>query len=142
MENTNKLPAWYWVVSIVAFIWNIIGVLAYIAQAYMTEEALAAMPEGDQNFYNNMPAWVTGVFAIAVFGGTLACIGLILKKKWAYLLFLVSLIAVLAQAIYNFFLQDYVSLSGPRIMMPLLIIIVALFLVWFSKKAIAKDWIS
>ncbi len=142
MENTHKPPTWYWIISIIALIWNILGVLTYLGQAYTTDEALAALPEADQNFYNHMPAWVTAAFAIAVFGGALGCIGLLLKKKWAYFLLIISLVGVLAQATYNFFLQDYITLSGLRILMPILIIVVALFLVWFSKTSITKGWIS
>ncbi len=141
METTNKPPIWFWVISIIALLWNIMGVAAYLGQAYMTDEALAALPEADQNFYNNMPAWVTAAFAIAVFGGTLGCIGLVLKKKWATMILLVSLIAVLAQATYNFFLQDFVELSGGRIIMPIVVILIAVFLVWFSKNATSKGWI-
>ncbi len=142
METTNKPPKWFWAISIIGLIWNIMGVAAYLGQAYMTDEALAALPEGDQNFYNNMPAWVTAVFAIAVFSGALGCIALLLRKKWASLVLLISLIAVIAQAIYNFFIQDFIELSGERIVMPIIIILTALFLVWFSRNAISKNWIS
>ncbi len=142
METTNKVPKWFWVVSIIALIWNLMGVMAYLGQAYMTEEALAALPEADQNFYNNIPAWVTAAFAISVFAGVIGCIGLLLRKKWSYLLLLISLITVLAQTIYNFFVQDYVELSGQRMIMPIVVIIIAIFLVWFSKDAKTKGWIS
>ncbi len=142
METTNKPPLWFWVISIIALLWNIMGVMAYLGQAYMTEEALVALPEAEQNFYNNIPAWVTAAFAIAVFAGTLGCIGLVLKKKWASILFLLSLIAVLAQATYNFFLQDFIVLSGERLIMPVVVIVVAIFLVWFSRNSASKGWIS
>ena len=142
METTNKPPVWFWIISILALLWNIMGVMAYISQAYMTKEALAALSEAEQNFYANIPAWVTAAFAIAVFAGAFGCLVLLLRKKWATHLLLLSLIAVLTQAVYNFFLQDFIALSGERIIMPIIVIIVAVFLVWFSKNSQSKGWIS
>ncbi|MDY8135840.1 hypothetical protein [Aquimarina sp. 2201CG5-10] len=142
METTNKTPVWYWIISIIGLIWNIMGVMAYLGQAYITEEALAALPEADQNFYNNAPAWVTAVFAIAVFSGVLGCLGLLLRKKWAIPLFLISLITVIAQQVYNFFIQDFVELTGERLYMPIIIFVFAIFLLWFSRNAKSKGWIS
>ncbi|MDH7445568.1 hypothetical protein [Aquimarina sp. 2201CG14-23] len=142
MNTTNKAPIWFWVIGIIALIWNIVGVLAYIGQAYMTEEVLNAMPEADQNFYNNLPAWVTAVFAIAVFSGVLGCIALLIKKKFALPLFIISLLTVLAQQVYNFFIQDFINLTGERLYMPIVIVVMAIFLVWFSKFSKSKSWIS
>ncbi|WP_074406287.1 MULTISPECIES: hypothetical protein [Aquimarina] len=142
METKTKTPVWFWIISVLALLWNIMGVMAYIGQAFMTDEVLATLPEGEQNFYNNTPAWVTAAFAIAVFAGTLGCLALLLRKKWASPLLLLSLIAVIAQATYNFFLQDYVALSGNRVIMPIIVIVVAIFLVWFSRNSIAKGLIS
>ncbi|GAA4271638.1 hypothetical protein U6A24_13715 [Aquimarina gracilis] len=142
METTNKIPKWFWVVSIIALIWNLMGVMAYLGQAYITDEALAALPEADQNFYNNIPAWVTAAFATSVFLGVLGCIGLLLKRKWAFILLLISLIAVVAQATYNFFIQDFIELSGDRVIMPIVVIIISIFLVWFSKYSKSNNWIS
>ncbi|WP_282079076.1 hypothetical protein [Aquimarina algiphila] len=142
MKTINKPPVWFWIIAVVALIWNIMGVMAYIGQAYMTQEALKALPEADQNFYNNTPAWVTAAFAIAVFAGALGCIALLIKKKWASTLLILSLIGVLAQTTYNFFLQDFIPLSGARIIMPIIVVVVALFLVWFSKNSTSKGWIS
>ncbi len=140
--STNKPTSVFWIISIVALIWNIMGVMAYLGQAYMTDEALALLPEAEQNFYSNMPAWVTGAFAIAVFAGLLGCIALLLRKKWATPLFLISLIGVLGQAVYNFFVQDYIALSGSRVAMPVMVIIISFFLLWYSKKATEKGWLS
>lgn len=107
----------------------------------MTEEVLAALPKADQVYYNNVPAWVTGAFAVAVFAGVFACVGLLMRKKWAIILFIVSLIAVIAQFIYNFFIQTFMEVSGIKMIWPLVIIVIAVFLVWFSKKSENEGWI-
>ena len=86
---------------------------------------------------SNFPAWITAAFAIAVFAGALGSLGLLLRKKWAYSLLLISLIAVIVQ-------MGYILSQGQadNIGMTISIILFSVFLVWFSKKSIAKGWIS
>ena len=137
-NSTTKPTTVFWIISIIALFWNIMGVIAYLGQAYMTDEAKALLPEGDQAYYANVPAWVTAAFAIAVFTGFLGSVALIIKKKWAKPLFLASLIAVIAQIVYNLIIQDFVALSGGRVILPLVTLAIAAFLVWFAKDNVAK----
>ena len=141
-DKTIKPTSAFWIISVVALIWNVMGVIAYLGQAYMTEEVLKALPEGEQAYHNNIPAWVTAVFAIAVFAGVFGSIGLLMRKKWATILFVVSLIAVIAQSIYNFFIQTYVDVTGVKMIWPIVILIIAILLVFLSRKAAKEGWIS
>ena len=140
--NSNKPTILFWIVSTIALLWNLLGVFQYLAQAYMTDEAKALLPEADQLYFENVPAWVTASFAIAVFSATLGCIALLIRKKWAIPLLILSLVTVIAQVTYNLFIQDFVQLEGIRMFMPLVILAIALFLVLFSKNAEKKGYIS
>ena len=142
MSNTSKPNTVFWVIGIVALLWNILGVGAYLAQAYMPEDALAILSQGEQDFYTNYPAWATASFAIGVFCGLLGCIALLMRKKIAILLFTLSLLGVLGQQVYNFFLQDYIDLSGTSTIGPIAIIIVAFFLMWYAQAQKANNVIS
>ena len=141
-EKINKPTSAFWIISAVALLWNIMGVVAYLGQAYMTEEVLKALPQAEQDYYNNVPAWVTGVFAIAVFAGIFGCVGLLMRKKWATILFIISLIAVIAQFIYNVIIQKFVVVSGEKMIWPFVVIIIAILLVFLSRKASKEGWIS
>ena len=141
-DKTIKPTSAFWIISVAGLIWNIMGVIAYLGQAYMTEEVLKALPDGEQAYHNNAPAWVTAVFAIAVFAGVFGCLGLLMRKKWAIMLFIVSLIAVIAQFIYNLFIQKFVELSGEKIIWPIVVLIIAILLVFLSRKAGKEGWIS
>lgn len=140
---TIKPPKWYWAVSIIAFIWNLMGVIAYLGQVYMTEEDLRALPEAERSLYMDVPAWVTGAFALAVFGGAFGCLGLILKKQWSKPLLILSLIAVIAQMSYNLFMSRASEVYGPGgMIMPIMVIILSALLVWFAYYATKNHWIS
>lgn len=133
--SQNKPTNSFWIIGIIALIWNLMGVFAYIQQAYMTAEDLLALPPDQQALYENVPAWVTAAFALAVFGGTLGCILLLLRKKIATFVFIISFISILAQMTYNLLMSKAIEVYGPGgMIMPIMVIVFGAFLVWYSKK--------
>ncbi|MGB5821387.1 MAG: hypothetical protein WBG90_18015 [Saonia sp.] len=142
-KQTVKPKMWFWILSVLALIWNLMGVMAYLAQAFITEEALDALPETERALYDAQPAWVTAAFAIAVFGGTLGCIALLLRKKWARPVLLISLIGILAQMSHAFFISNNFEVYGPGgLVMPILVIIIGVGLVLMARSAQTKGWIK
>lgn len=137
-----KTPTLFWVISILALLWNIMGVMAYLGQVYITDETLASLPEADQFYIKNVESWVTAAYAIAVFTGALGCIALLLRKKIAKKLFIISLIAFLAQSTYNFFIQEFMEVQPLQMAWSFIILSTCIFLVWYSTIAIKKAWVS
>ena len=136
--STTKPPVWFWIIAIIALVWNGMGVLAYLGRAFATDEMIAAMPEEAQaEFLMEFPAWYTAAFALAVFCGVLGALSLLIRKNWAYVLFIISALGAITQHVYLFANTDV-----PSLIMPVLVIVVCLFLVWFAKNAISKRWIS
>ena len=134
MSEKKTTEPWFWLVAIVAVVWNLMGVGAYLMQVNMGPEDLANLPEAQRALYENVPAWATGAFAIAVFAGAIAAILLILRKKAAFLVFVLSLVAVLVQMVYVFFMSGALDVQGLRgAIMPFMVILLAVFFVWFSK---------
>ncbi|WP_040281796.1 hypothetical protein [Psychroserpens damuponensis] len=136
-SSTNKPPVWFWIIAVVALLWNAMGVMAYMVQAFITDEMIAELPQEQQaEMLYEHPAWYTSVFALAVFCGALACIALLIRKKWAYYLFIVSFICATVQQVYLM-----IEIENVNKIMPIMIIVVCAFLIWLSKHAISKAWI-
>jgi hypothetical protein len=143
MTNAIKPPTWFWIISIIAFIWNLMGVIAYITQVTMSPEAMEALPEAQRTLYENTPSWATGAFAIAVWGGALGCLLLILRKALATPVLLLSLVGIMVQMYHAFFISNSIEVFGPGgMIMPIMVVLIALFLVLFSRSAKSKNWIS
>ncbi|UTD14392.1 hypothetical protein HER15_02420 [Tenacibaculum mesophilum] len=143
MTDSNKPTTLFWIIGIAALVWNGLGVMSYIGQAYMTDEVRAALPEAERALYENVPTWVTAAFAIAVFGGLLGSAFLLMRKKLARPMFLISLIAIVVQMSYNLFMSRASEVYGPgSIIMPIMVIVIGVFLLMYSKKTIAKGWLS
>jgi hypothetical protein len=142
-ESRVALPRYYWVIAIVALLWNLVGVLAYVTQVTMTEDAIHAMPLEQQALYADVPVWATSAYAIAVTAGTIGCLLLLLRSAWAVPVFLVSLAGVLVQMYHAFVMAGAYKVLGPKsIVMPTLIVAIGVALIWFSRIAKEKRWIS
>lgn len=133
----------FWVIGIVALLWNMIGVGTYLMSVMVSPETLGAMPDAERALYTDIPVWATSAYAIAVWGGALACALLLMRKALAVPLFIVSLIALLVQMGHGLFLTDLLEVRGATAaIMPLLIVGVGAYLVWFSRDARLKGVIS
>ncbi len=135
-------PKWYMPAAIAGLLWNLLGCAAYLADVMLSEEALAAMTEAQQAVYAVRPSWAVAATAIAVWGGALGCVGLILRKRWALPVLVASLVGVIVQDLGLFVLTDAGALAGPSVYgLQGLVFVVSLGLVMFARKAAASRWI-
>ena len=143
MSTSTKPPVWFWIVAVVVLLWNALGIMAYLMRAYLTDDAIAALPEEQQVYLQNQPAWYMGVFALAVFGGTLGSLLLLLRKALAYWVFVVSLVCVVAQWSYDMFMvENSPAFESSGMAMAIMIPVFSVALVFISRTAKAKGWIG
>lgn len=143
MSTQTKPPFWFRAVAVIALLWNAMGVMAYLMRAFMSAEARSQLPTDQQAYLDNLPAWYTAVFALAVFGGTLASLMLLLRKSLAYPLFVLSFLAVIAQWTYDLVLiDDSPAIDAQGMAMAIMIPVFALALVFLAKSAKSKGWIN
>ena len=138
-----KRPLGFWIIGLFALVWNLIGVAMWYLQVNMSAEQLAAMTEAQRQVYEATPGWRKVAFVVAVFAGVLGALGMLLKKKWAATMFLLSLIALLVQMIGAYVVTPAWSAYGPvGLVMPAVLLAIALFLLWYANKAQAHSWLS
>jgi hypothetical protein len=143
MTTTVKPPVWFWVVSTIALLWNLMGVFNYLNQAFNQQAILESLDQAQREVFEGIPAWATAAFAIAVFSGFIGSIGLLLRKKWARPFFIISLITAVAQFVHWLFISNAVEAFGTSTYgMPMIVIIIGLYLVFFSKQGIQKGWLK
>ena len=127
-------PAWLRIVAGLGLLWNLFGVYAYL-------QTVGVLGGGDASMSSAaMPGWVTGAFAIAVFGGALGCLALLLLKRLSIWLLLISLLGVLAEDVWAYLLRTDGPAESP--ILPLLVNVIAILLVWLAYSADKKGWLS
>ena len=143
MNYLRKPSNLFWVISSIALVWNLMGVFNYLDQAFMTDKVLETLPKEQQILYQDVPAWVTAAFAIAVFSGTLGSLLLLLKKKIASTFFIISFLGIMGQMSYRLLIDQNSDSFGPMgIAMPIIIIAFGGYLIWYSRKANEHRWLS
>jgi len=137
-------PTWFKLVAVVALLWNLLGCTAFMADWLMTPADIAQLPEAQQALYAARPGWSVAATAVAVLGGVLGCIGLLLRSRWAFLVFVLSLVGIVVQDVGLFVLVDRaLSVVGPvAVVMQSVVLVVGIGLVWLSRKGVARGWLT
>jgi len=143
MNPSVKPPLWFWAVSAAMLLWNGLGAMAYVADATMTADALNALPEAERALRVSRPAWATAAFAVAVFGGVVGCLLLLVRSRWAFPVLVLSLLGVAVQMTQAFLIANSYGVYGPvGLITPALVLTFSLFLVWFARRARARGWLG
>ena len=139
----NPAPEWYLPVAILALLWNLLGCAAYLGDVMLTPDDIAKMSPDQQALYAARPAWAVAATAIAVWGGAAGCLGLVLRKRWALPLLLLSLAGVIVQDVALFVVSSAAAQAGTvAYVLQGLVLAIAIGLVLLARKAIARGWIA
>ena len=139
-EKHTPVVHWsFWVIGSIALIWNAMGVINFFVQ--LNPEMLASYRESERAIIVGRPAWATTGFAIAVFGGSLGSLLLLLKNSTGFYLFIASLLGVVITMTHT--LSIGINFGAGEIFGIILMpIMLAVFLIWYSKQAENRGWLS
>lgn len=143
MTTTTKPNTAFWIIAVLALLWNIMGVFQFIASTFMTELISEGVSEEEMELFTGLPSWYTVAFGIATIAGLFGCITMLMRKKITVPLFGLSLLAVLIAQGYWIFATDVMDVMGAQaIVMPLIVTAVCIFLYFYSKGAKQKGWLK
>ena len=144
MEQIGKarVPVWYWVVPILALLWEACGCYAYLTQVRMKAADMGALPAAQRDLWLAMPAWIWSAYAIAVWVGLLGALALLMRSRLARPAFLVSLAGAIVQFGWTFLVRHALSVLGASAAaLPAAIILIGAFLIWFASAASRWGWL-
>ena len=136
-------PLWYWVVAILALLWQATGCYFYVVQVRMDATDLAQLPQGQAAAFAAMQSWQWALFAIAVWSGLAGAIGLLARiRRLAVWGLWLSLIAALVQYGYAFTTPEIRALPPAEALpLPIAIGVIGLALVLFAGSAANRGWL-
>lgn len=133
-----RTPWHLWVVGIVGVLWNAYGCYDYVMTHTGGEAYLRSLGLNDAQiaYYHAMPAYMTAVWAIGVWGGLLGAVLLLLRSKWALHVFIASCAAFVFSVIYTYFLSNGGDIVPPEApIMNGVILAGCLFFIWYAGFA-------
>jgi hypothetical protein len=101
----------FWIAG-AALLWNLLGLTVFLTQVSMSPEQVVALPAAVRAVHDATPVWLTIAFALAVGGGVLGSIGLLLRQRWAAAAFTVSLVALVVQVAGGYLVTPAWQASG------------------------------
>jgi len=146
MDTKTKPNKSFLIIGILALLWNIMGLFQFIMAAFMQDTMLETYGKSytpqQMELFLNTPNWYYVVFGICTITGVLGSITLLLKKKIAVPLFLVSLVTVFVVQGYWILGTQAIALLGTEaIIMPMLVIVTSIFLYFYCKGARQNNWL-
>ncbi len=134
--RATKVPWHLWVVGVVAVLWNSVGAYDYVMTMYGGMDYLrqAGMGEAFIAAFDAMPMWMSVVWPVGVWSAVVGSVLLLARSRWAFPVFVVSLVFYLISLVHNYAMSEVGSLGGTAGLAIAVIIALSLvFLIWYSR---------
>jgi hypothetical protein len=141
-----RTPVHLWIVGILALLWNCFGAYDYTMSNMRNMEYIkSAMPGVDPAvalaWTDSFPIYAKIGWALGVWGGLLGAILLLIRSRYAVWAFAVSMIGIVLSIGWQLAAAPALpggTDSGAAKIIPYIVILIGLFLLWYSWNAEKK----
>lgn len=148
MEQTvaRDTPWHLWVVGVVSLLWNGFGAYDYIMTQMRDRDYIASMvePVGMQAdaamaYYDAFPLWADFFWALGVWGSVAGSVLLLLRSRYAFHAFAVSLVGLIGGMAYQFSnpMPGVTDMTVPLVFTAVIFAAIVL-LIWYSRAMTAR----
>ena len=140
VARAQAAPAHLWIVGILALLWNGFGCFDYLMTVTNNAAYLAQMSPDQLAYMNSLPTWLTGAWAIGVWGGAAGALLLLMRSRHAVLAFALSMVGAAVTFLYERLgtTMPPSMNQGAMTIVPWVIIIIAAFLLWYARTETKK----
>ncbi len=135
----RPLAGWYMPAAVASLLFMALGCIMYLMHLFADP---AAMPLDQRAAYEAEPIWVTAAFAIAVWVGAAGALMLVMRKKYAEMLLMVSLVAVLvwlAGLLLVTGLRE--NMSANDLLVAIVVTAITWTIYWFARHSRMRGWL-
>ncbi|MBA2292554.1 MAG: hypothetical protein H0W15_08865 [Gemmatimonadales bacterium] len=100
--HSRRAPWHLWLVGTTGLLWNSMGAYDYLMVQTANGSTAGQFTPEQLELFSRFAAWLVAAWALAVWGGVAGAVLLLLRRKLAVPVLLVSLLAMTATAIDNF----------------------------------------
>ena len=134
MSEAGNTPKHLWIIGIITLPWNMMGAFDYLMTQTRNEAYLAKFEPAQLDYFFSFPTWVVFFWALAVWSSVLGSVLLLMRKRLAVPVFMVSLGSMVITAIYNYGFSKGMEMMGSSgLVFTVVIFFVALGLVLYSR---------
>ena len=137
----NAAPKWFMPVAVLALLWNLLGCFMIWMDATLTPDAVAALPADQQAIHAARETWMVIGSIVAVAAGALGSLGLVLKRRWATPLLILSVLGLVVQDLGFALISRTLPIPMAGWIMQGLVLVIAILLVVMARKAARHGWL-
>lgn len=145
MDNNpaTRAPVHLWIIGILAVLWNAMGAFDYLATQLRLEFYMSNFSAEQLDYFYGFPVWMNAAWATAVWGGLLAAVLLLARRRLAVAIFAISLAGLIVSSIYSFGLSDGMEMMGTggaifSLVILLISIAVLLYAMAMSRRGVLR----
>jgi hypothetical protein len=136
----SHAPGWFRIVALIAIVWNLFGIFMYLHSVGVFGDPMADLDAAQRAAAESLPPAITGAFAIGTLTGLIGSVGLLLRRRWAWPVLLVSLVALFVLEGWIVFLSGHREAFGLGV--PIMVTMGALLLAWLAHHARRRRWLA
>ena len=134
-DNRSAAPWHLWAIGVVSLLWNSFGCYDYVMTNLRDAKYLAQFPPEVIAYLDTMPRWLTGFWALGVWGSIAGSVLLLLRSRHGVTAFAVSLLGLAVSQIYQWLDHRPDAMKGSGMVMMTVVIWGALiFFLWYSAR--------
>ncbi|MFT5823420.1 MAG: hypothetical protein ACI8ZM_004681 [Crocinitomix sp.] len=109
----------------------------------MTDQAISLLSAPEQELYSHYSLWTTIVYGVAVIAGFTGAILLLMKRKSAKLVFILSLLAILIQMGHSLIVAKAMDVYGAMpLIMAIVVTFIGAFCIWYTSYCKNRSWLK
>ena len=128
-------PKHVWIVGVLSLLWNLVGAASYVGTQLELDAFMSGYSEEQLAYYYGFPAWAVAFWALAVWGGVAGSVLLLLRKRFAEPVFLVSLVSMVINSVYAFGMSNGLEMQGTGGFIFTLVIFAVALALWLYSRA-------
>jgi len=131
-----KAPWHVWVVGFLSLLWSSVGAMDFVMTQTRNKAYMGGFTRAQLDFYYGFPTWVVVAWGIAVWGGVLGSLLLLLRRCQAVHLFLASLICMVLTDIRNLGFANGLEVmgGGAALMFSAMIFVIGALLLVYARS--------
>ncbi len=137
IAKAPPVPISFWAIGLLGLAWNIFGVVQFSAQVGQTEAGLmmSGMTAAQAAVYTALPVWMDVVFGVGTIGGTIGCLLLLARSRYAVPVFAASLAGYIALFIGDITEGVFAAFGPSQIAILSTVVAIAAGLLWFARSS-------
>jgi hypothetical protein len=140
-ERTGErsIPGWFYAVAAVALLFEAFGCFMYLSQVTADR---AALPLDQRAMWDATPTWMVAAYAVAVWSGLAGALLLLVRRRLAVPVLLLSLVAVVVQS-SGLFLVPQLRQTVPdtALAAPIALIVCCYLIFLLARLARKRGWL-